>query len=121
MFDLTGGLNQRHQKHAEAICSFLSELLCLCFFFIYILLSYLFTQEQLLRSVELSNKLGNIPKLLQSAKISLVLIRRGEKKPGEIGRFNSAAFIFSCLPANRAIFHVTSIHYNPVKTLKYKV
>lgn len=75
-------------------------------------------REQQVCSLELSNELRHIPKLLQSAKI-LLLIHRRKQKPGEIERFNSASFIFSCLSANGAIFHFASIHWNHVKALEY--
>lgn len=94
------------------------KLFLFTFCFFYYSHIYLPGREQQVRSVELSNELRHIPKLLQSAKISL-LIRRGKQKPGEIERFNSAAFIFSCLSANGAIFHFAPIHLNHVKALEY--
>lgn len=109
---LTERLNQPHQKHAEAICLFLRELLCLSFFFFFfttLIIIYLGTASLFRRTEQQARKYP------QSIAISYIFAgfdpRREKKKPGEIGRFNSASFIFSYLPAKKDhfSFHIHSL------------
>lgn len=118
---LTERLNQPHQKHAEAICLFLSELLCLsffCFFLTTLIIIYLGTASLFRRTEQQARKYP------QSTAISYIFAgfdpRREKKNLARLEDLTVLPLYSVICLLKKTIFHFTSIHYYPVKTFKYK-
>lgn len=109
---LTEHLNRPHQKHAEAICLFLSELLCLSFsFFLFFCFYYSHNYLPGNSFSVPSNWATSSEIYCNQLHFRWFWSAEGKKRTGEIGRFNSASFIFSYLPAKKDhfSFHIHSL------------